>query len=259
MHNITIIQANLHWQNKAANLAMFTHKIAQIKETTHLIVLPEMFTTGFTMEAATYAETMTGSTIQWMQQMAIATKAVLCGSIIIHENQNYYNRFIWMPPSGQVQYYDKKHLFGLGNENQHYTAGTTQLFTTLNGLVFNCQVCYDLRFPVWARQPTTTALQYHVLLYVANWPEVRSAAWKALLVARAIENQCYVVAVNRVGYDGNGTYHSGNSMVVSPLGEMLYHKADDEVLATITLHISEVEAIRKKFPFLGDADKFRLG
>lgn len=259
MHNITIIQANLHWQNKAANLVMFEHKIAQIKETTDLIVLPEMYTTGFIMEATTYAETMAGSTIQWMQRIATSTNAVLCGSLIITENNQYYNRFIWMPPNGQVQYYDKKHLFGLGNENQHYTAGTTQLFTTLNGLVFNCQVCYDLRFPVWARQPTTTALQYHVLLYVANWPEVRSAAWKALLVARAIENQCYVVAVNRVGYDGNGTYHSGNSMVVSPMGEMLYHKADDEVLATITLHISEVETIRKKFPFLGDADKFMLG
>ena len=253
---ITIIQANLFWENKKANLEMLTQKINSITTATELVVLPEMFSTGFSMQPEILAETMDGETMNWMKNIATTKKIILTGSIIIKEENKFYNRLIWMLPTGQYYHYDKRHLFAFANEHQHYTAGNKRVIAQVKGWKINLQVCYDLRFPVWARQANEA--EYDVLLYVANWPERRSHAWKTLLTARAIENQSYVVAVNRVGNDGNNIYHSGNSMVIDAQGNELYHKTDEEDVFTITLQKEALQEVRNKFPFLKDADKFSL-
>ncbi len=255
---ITIIQADLVWENKTANLAMLTQKIKNREGATELVILPEMFSTGFSMNPTAFAETMHGNTVEWMRTLAASEKIILTGSIIIEENNNFYNRLIWMLPTGQFGYYDKRHLFGFAKENEHYTAGNKRLIAQAKGWKINLQVCYDLRFPVWSRQAKNKAntAEYDLLIYVANWPEQRSHAWKTLLCARAIENQCYVVGVNRVGNDGNNIYHSGNSFVIDPTGEVLYHKADVEDVFSITLQKELLQAVRQKFPFLKDADDF---
>ena len=253
---ITIIQANLFWENKKANLEMLTQKINSITTATELVVLPEMFSTGFSMQPEILAETMDGETMNWMKNIATTKKIILTGSIIIKEENKFYNRLIWMLPTGQYYHYDKRHLFAFSNEHQHYTAGNKRVIAQVKGWKINLQLCYDLRFPVWARQANEA--EYDVLLYVANWPERRSHAWKTLLTARAIENQSYVVAVNRVGNDGNNIYHSGNSMVIDAQGNELYHKTDEEDVFTITLQKEALQEVRNKFPFLKDADKFSL-
>lgn len=262
---ITTIQSNLVWENKAANLLMLEQKIKGIEERTEIVVLPEMFSTGFSMNAATLAEDMNGETLQWMKLIAAEQKIILTGSIIIKEDNNYFNRLIWMLPNGEYGVYDKRHLFGFGKETEHYQAGNKRLIASVKGWKINLQICYDLRFPVWARQapfPSERAggeaAEYDVLIYVANWPERRSHAWKTLLCARAIENQCYVVGVNRIGDDGNNIYHSGNSMIIDPLGQVLYHKADDEDIFTITLEKEMLDEVRSKFPFLKDGDSFSI-
>jgi predicted amidohydrolase len=269
---ITTIQTNLHWQDKAANLQMFADKILSIKEKTGIIVLPEMFSTGFSLQPRELAESMNGPTVNWMKEMAAKKKAILTGSLIIKEparasdpdgRQHYFNRLIWMLPNGQFGIYDKRHRFAFAGEDQHYTAGNKRLIASVNGWKINLQVCYDLRFPVWARQSaqngiTDTGSEYDVLVYVANWPETRSLAWTTLLRARAIENQCYVVGVNRVGTDGNDKYYSGDSMVIDPLGEILYHKKDDEDICTTLLNKEHLETVREKFPFWKDADRFEI-
>jgi len=230
---ITLLQSSLHWEYKAANLSMFTKKIDSIKEKTHIIVLPEMFSTGFTMRPEVFAETMNGETVTWMRETAIAKRVILTGSIIIQENDQYYNRLIWMLPNGQYSYYDKRHLFAYADEDLHYTSGLKRLVASANGWKINLQICYDLRFPEWGRQQINMEdkeniqPEYDLLIYIANWPERRNHAWKTLLQARAIENQCYVIGVNRVGNDGNNIYHSGDSMVVNPVGEVLYQKAHE--------------------------------
>ncbi len=263
---ITLIQSILHWQDKSANLAMFEQKINAIKEKTEIVVLPEMFSTGFSMQPELLAETMEGETVQWMQRMAAEKKIVLTGSMMAAENDNYYNRLIWMLPNGQRGVYDKRHLFAFAGEDEHYTPGGKRLIASVKGWKINLQVCYDLRFPVWSRQaaaPTPpvevgSAPEYDILIYVANWPQRRNHAWKTLLQARAIENQCYVVGVNRVGDDGNGLHYSGDSMVVDPLGEILYSTAGKEEVFTITLHKEKLEEIRTSFPFWKDADAFSI-
>ena len=252
----TLIQTNLFWENKEANLAILKEKILSIKEKTQVVVLPEMFSTGFSMQPHLFAETMEGNTVQWMKKMAAQQKIILTGSVMIEDNGNYFNRLIWMLPTGNYGYYDKRHCFAYSNEDKHYKAGNKKMIAQANGWKINLQVCYDLRFPVWARQQKDE--MYDVLLYVANWPTRRSNAWKALLVARAIENQCYVVAVNRVGNDGNNIEHCGDSMVINPLGEILYHKQNDEDIFTINLEKEIVEEVRTKFPFWKDADEFML-
>lgn len=263
----TLIQTHLFWEDKQANLQMLEEKITRLQEKTQVVVLPEMFSTGFSMTPEKLAETMAGETVAWMRRIAAAKKVILTGSLIIEEGGCYYNRSIWMQPNGQYGCYNKRHLFAFAGEDAHYTGGTRRLIASANGLKVNLQVCYDLRFPVWARQspaqPAVAAeksspFEYDVLLYVANWPERRSTAWKALLQARAIENQCYVIGVNRVGNDGNGIYHSGDSMVVSPLGEILYQKAHDEDIFTITLKKEILDEVRQKFPFWRDADTFEI-
>ena len=257
---ITLIQTNLHWENKAANLLILEQKIKAIEEPTEIIVLPEMFSTGFSMNNELLAEDMNGETVSWMKRVAAENKIILTGSIIIKENESFYNRLIWMLPNGEYGVYDKRHLFGYGNETEHYSAGNKRLIASVKGWKINLQICYDLRFPVWARQNPIdkSEAEYDVLIYVANWPERRSHAWKTLLCARAIENQSYVVGVNRVGNDGNNIYHSGNSMVVDPAGAVLYHKADDEDIFTITLEKENLIEIRNKLPFLKDGDNFGI-
>ena len=254
---VTIIQTNLHWEDKAANLQMLEEKIIGIKEKTEVVVLPEMFSTGFSMKPEQLAETMEGDTVQWMKRVSAETKIILTGSVIIKENNNYFNRLIWMLPNGQFGVYDKRHRFAFAGEDKHYTAGTKRLIASVKGWKINLQVCYDLRFPVWARQQSQPeGPEYDVLIYVANWPERRNLAWKTLLQARAIENQCYVIGVNRVGNDGNGISHSGDSMIIDPMGEILYHKKDEEDVFTISLDKEHVKTIREKLPFLKDADSF---
>ena len=257
---ITLIQTNLHWENKAANLLMLEQKIKAIEERTEIVVLPEMFSTGFSMNNLLLAEDMNDETVTWMKRIAAENKIILTGSIIIKENENFYNRLIWMLPNGECGVYDKRHLFDFGNETEHYSPGNKRLIASVKGWKINLQICYDLRFPVWARQNPTdkSEAEYDVLIYVANWPERRSHAWKTLLCARAIENQSYVVGVNRVGNDGNNIYHSGNSMVVDSAGAVLYHKADDEDIFTITLEKENLMEVRNKFPFLKDGDNFNI-
>lgn len=260
---ITLIQTKLFWEDKDANLSMLSAKIDSIKDKTELVILPEMFSTGFSMRPAHLAETMDGETVTWMKETAISKRVILTGSVIIKENDQYYNRLIWMLPNGTYGYYDKRHLFAFGGEDKFYQPGNRRLIASVKGWRVNLQVCYDLRFPVWARQQQlqvsdNEAAEYDLLMYVANWPEKRKNAWITLLQARAIENQCFVAGVNRVGEDGNDIYHSGNSMVVSPLGEVLYTKEHEEDIFTITLQKSALEETRNRFPFWKDADYFTI-
>ena len=263
---ISTIQTNIYWEDKAANLDMLAEKISTLQQKTEIVVLPEMFSTGFSMNPAKFAEPMEGTTVQWMRDTAANNRIILTGSIIVEADSKYYNRLIWMMPNGELGYYDKRHLFGFAKEDQFYEPGSKRLICSVKGWKINMQVCYDLRFPVWARQRPQPAdpderisPEYDIIIYVANWPERRSHAWKTLLCARAIENQCYVIGVNRVGEDGNHINHSGNSLVIDPLGEVLYHMADIEDIFTITLEKNILDDVRSKFPFLKDADVFNIG
>jgi predicted amidohydrolase len=268
---ITTIQSNLHWEDKEKNLGMFEEKINAIREKTELIILPEMFSTGFCMDPGPLAEKMDGTTVAWMKKMAASKRVILTGSVIIEEEGNYYNRLIWMLPNGQYGIYDKRHRFAYAGEDEKYTAGNKRLIASVKGWKINLQVCYDLRFPVWARQQPGSHLaatdggknlimqEYDILVYVANWPERRMLAWKTLLQARAIENQCYVIGLNRVGKDGNEIYYSGDSMIIGSLGEIFYDKAHEEDIFTITLQKESLEETRNKFPFWKDADDFMIG
>ena len=257
---VTLIQSGLHWEDKAANLSMLEEKISGVKEPTHVVILPEMFSTGFSMNPGQLAENMEGNTIAWMKEISRKNKIILTGSMIAEQDGNYYNRMVWMLPNGQYGTYDKRHLFAFAGEDNHYTSGSKRLIASVNGWKVHLLVCYDLRFPVWARQQFDESgnFEYDVLVYVANWPERRNTAWKSLLQARAIENQCYVIGVNRVGKDGNDIYYSGDSMVIDPLGEIIYQKAHDEDVATLTLDREHLEYIREKFPFWKDADQFDI-
>ena len=239
---------------------MLERKINALQEPTHVILLPEMFSTGFSMKPAALAENMEGESVQWMKRMAVQKKVILAGSLIIEENGHYYNRLVWMQPDGRYGFYDKRHLFAFAEEDQYYSPGTQRLIASVNGWKINLLVCYDLRFPVWSRQcaEEKEEAEYDVLVYVANWPEKRILAWKTLLRARAIENQCFVIGVNRVGKDGNDIVYSGDSMVIDPLGEILYQKSGEEDASTITLDKEILRQTRQRFPFLKDADDFRI-
>jgi predicted amidohydrolase len=254
--NVCIIQSSLHWENHQANLKMFEEKIEQVKAGTELVVLPEMFTTGFSMNPTQLAEEMNDKTIEWMKRIAIEKRIVLTGSIIIIENKQYFNRLIWMLPNGEFGIYDKHHLFSYAEEDKHFSAGNKRLITSVKGIKINTQVCYDLRFPIWSRLATEN--EYDILLYVANWPARRSHAWKTLLQARAIENQCFVIACNRVGEDGNEIKYSGDSCIINPLGEIVISKENDEGFLYYTIQKSEIETIRNQFPFAKDKDPFSI-
>jgi omega-amidase len=259
---ITTIQAHLHWEDKVSNLNTLEEKIKRITEKTELVILPEMFSTGFAIDPEKLAEKMDGQTVGWMKRVASEKNIVLTGSLIIQEEEKYFNRLIWMLPNGQWGYYDKRHRFAFAGENEKYTAGNKRLIASVKGWKINLQVCYDLRFPVWSRQSphheNKNGLEFDVIVYVANWPERRNHAWKSLLIARAIENQSYVIGVNRIGEDGGGLYHSGDSMIVGPLGEILYHQEHKEEVFTYTLNKEKLEEARTKFPFWKDADDFYI-
>lgn len=252
---ITTFQAYLFWENIEKNLQNLGLRLSSIREKTDLIVLPEMFSTGFSMNPEKIAEEMNGRTMKWMLEQAKKFRSVVTGSMIIKENNKYYNRLIWMRPDGSFEHYDKRHLFGLSEEDQHYTAGTQKLFVELNGWKICPVICYDLRFPVWLRNVDE---EYDMLLIVANWPERRSLHWRTLIPARAIENQSFVVAVNRVGHDGNEIYHSGDSMCIDPLGKVVYYKPNDEDLYTFSINKKDLTHARTLFPFLKDADSFKI-
>lgn len=242
-----------------------------IRGYTEIVVLPEMFSTGFSMNPAEFAETMDGNTVNWMKKLSASRRVILTGSVIIEEQGKYYNRLLWVLPNGDIGFYDKRHLFGFAGEDACYSPGSRRLIASVKGWKINLMICYDLRFPVWARQssppiPSVAVMEkgldntpeYDVLIYVANWPERRIHAWKSLLVARAIENQIYVIGVNRIGYDGNNIFHSGNSMIVDPMGDTLYDAASREESHTTILDKDKLQQTRDKFPFLRDADNFMI-
>ena len=262
--SVTSIQTSLAWENADANISAFDTLVSTCGKT-DLIVLPEMFTTGFTMQPEKNAENyLSGKGLTWMQQKVIEKNCCITGSICVEENKQFYNRLYWIDATKKLQSYNKRHLFRMANEDKHYTIGRERLITTLKGWKVLPLVCYDLRFPVWSRnkwQKTNEELvaDYDVLIYVANWPEARNYPWKQLLIARAIENQCYVVGVNRIGVDGNGITHTGDSMVINPLGEIISKtKANEESVETVSLDYELLSSLRKKFPVGLDVDNFTI-
>lgn len=263
--NITLVQSKLIWENVAKNLAHFTSLLKDVKKSsTDLIVLPEMFTTGFSMNAALYAEDKDGTAIKWMQQTAMQKNAVICGTLMFSEKGKYYNRLIWMRPNGTYEYYNKRHLFSIGKEDHTYTRGSKKLIVELKGFKICPMVCYDLRFPVWSKNKAiiengNLVADYDVLLYVANWPRRRRIAWKQLLIARAIENVSYVVGLNRVGKDAYGLEHTGDSGVIDFLGNIILNiKPSTQNVSSITLTKNELQKFRNDFQVLADADSFSI-
>lgn len=252
---IAIIQSNLYWENINLNLEQFEHKINSLDKKVDIIVLPEMFSTGFTQNPESNYEESGGKTMEWMLRMAIKTKAAIAGSIVIKENSNFYNRFIFMKPDATWDYYDKRHLFRMGNEHKRYTAGNRKVISSYLGWNIRLLICYDLRFPVWSRNRN----DYDVLIYVANWPAPRQFQWHTLLTARAIENQSYVIAANRTGNDGNNNPHSGDSLVINPLGQTLAECAlNEENILFASLSYSDLMKYRENFPVRLDADEFEI-
>ncbi|NOT75524.1 MAG: amidohydrolase [Cyclobacteriaceae bacterium] len=259
--SISIIQSPLHWENQVANLAMFEEKIWKVEKSTDVIILPEMFSTGFSMNAPALAEVMNQHTFKWMKQMANQSGALIIGSFIVKENGNFFNRLLWMEPGGNFNTYDKRHLFRMGEENTVYSAGKNKFIGQWRGWNICPLVCYDLRFPVWSRNTWNKGenkMEYDLLIYVANWPEARVSAWDALLRARAIENQSYVVGVNRIGSDGKEIPYSGHSAVIGPKGETLYSAEEAETINTQILSGKALKEYRDKFPAYLDGDKFEI-
>jgi omega-amidase len=253
--SITLLQTSLHWQSREANLAMLSEKLGTVSPGTDLIVLPEMFSTGFSMAPAGLAEHMDGPSVAWMREKARLYQVVVTGSLIIEEEGRFYNRLLWVRPDGSFEKYDKRHLFRMAGEDQVYTAGREKLVVELKGWRICPLICYDLRFPVWSRN---VGNEYDLLLYVANWPAARAQAWKALLPARAVENLAYCVGLNRIGQDGKGIAYAGDSMVVDPKGQALLSAAQVECMPTLTLSKEELTAYRDKFPAHLDADGFEI-
>ncbi len=251
---IALIQTALTWENAEANRTHFEEKINAITENVDLVVLPEMFPTGFSMTPEDIAETMDGETVNWMKAMAVKGHFAICGSVIIQENGNFYNRLLFIKPSGEIETYDKRHLFSLAGEHKTYTAGSNRLIVEHNGFKICPLVCYDLRFPVFSRNTE----YFDLLLYVANWPKPRIPAWDALLKARAIENMCYVVGVNRVGEDGNGHEYIGHSQAFDYLGNPLTEVSEKETILIAELQKGPMLETRSKLSFLEDRDAFQL-
>ena len=252
---VTLLQRMLHWEDAAANRAMFGDAMAPLRGKTDLVVLPEMFTTGFTMRSAELAEGMDGPTVNWMRAQAAALDAALYGSVIIAEGGHRFNRGLFVLPDGQVTVYDKRHLFRFANETDHYSPGRERVVVEWRGWRLLLQICFDLRFPVFARNRG----DYDAILYVANWPEARRFPWSQLLIARAIENQCYVVGVNRVGMDGKGHHYSGDSVLLDPRGQCVASVAPSQEGAVTG--VCEGDALldfRAKFPVALEADAFEL-
>lgn len=272
--NVTLLQPELYWHDPVANRAMLEERIFALPEPTDLIVLPEMFTTGFTMNARAVAEPMNLTTFRWLKQMATQTGAVVTGSYVVREGNAFYNRLIWMQPNGEFDVYDKRHLFRMAGEDAVYTAGTRRIINEWKGWRICPLICYDLRFPAWSRNvpavvrpsglnpsssaENTGAFAYDLLLYVANWPAPRRNAWNILLQARAIENLSYVVGVNRVGEDGNQNAYTGDSAVIDFKGDVLFRQTDAETVHQQTLSLDELRTFRERFPANLDADAFTI-
>lgn len=252
---ISLVQFNVKWQNPIANRKIITGKIETLKIKPDLIVLPEMFTTGFTMEVKSNAEQPEGETLIWMKSMASSTGATITGSIIIIEDNKYYNRLLWVKPNGDYSYYDKRHLFRMADESNYFTDGNESPIFEINGWKVKPMICYDLRFPVWSRNIN---LEYDIIMYVANWPQARINAWNILLKARAIENLSYSIGLNRIGVDGGGKKYNGHSGCYNYKGDIISNLSEKEEVIDVTLSKSELEDYRKSFPANLDADKFNI-
>lgn len=249
---VALIQTALVWEDVDANLTMLDKKIGDMKKDCDLIVLPEMFSTGFSMNPGHLAESMNGRAVSWMIKKAEETGAVITGSVMTEDNDRFYNRLIWAQPDGNYSTYDKKHLFRYAGEDKVYTAGKSPVTLELSEWRIRPFICYDLRFPIWTRN---LDLEYDLSIFVANWPARRSLHWRSLLRARAIENQSYVIGVNRVGVDGNNLEYAGHTSAISPLGEILCEEENNEIIQTVTLSKDALESYRKEFPAWMDADK----
>jgi omega-amidase len=252
---ISLVQTDIFWENPTANLAMLEEKILSIPQQTDLIILPEMFNSGFTMNVEKIAEPMNLTTFRWLQQIAAETKAVISGSFAVKVGKKTFNRLIWMQPDGQFDFYDKRHLFRMGFELEHFSSGNRKIIKELKGWKILPLICYDIRFPVWARNKN---LEYDLLFYVASWPESRNHVWNTLLMARALENLTYVAGVNRVGTDGIGIKHAGESALIDFKGSRLFYEKDKEIIHTQTLSKQNLLDFRAKFPAHLDADAFEI-
>ncbi|MFN5356044.1 MAG: amidohydrolase [Bacteroidota bacterium] len=263
---LTLVQSNLVWEDPVANYRRLSRILSSVERgSTDLVVLPELFPTGFSMEAKRLAEVPEGPSMQWMLEMAIGLRSPVCGSLIIREGKHFFNRFIWMEPDGRYEQYDKRHLFRMAGEDKSYTPGKEGIVIEHKGWSICPIICYDLRFPVWSRnrllrEGGKQRADYDLLLAVANWPSARSFAWKQLLVARAIENQSYVAGVNRVGTDGKGIRYDGDSVALDAMGSTIGSlRKGQNGLINVTLDWKHLSEVRKKLPFLQDGDAFSVG
>ena len=256
----TLIQTELLWEDIEGNLNLLSSQIKEMEEPTDLIILPEMFTTGFSMTPGDLAEDMNGQTVEWMKHIAEKSNATIMGSCIIKDGDHYFNRFISVGVDGIVSFYDKKHLFTLAGEDEEYSSGNTRLVLEINGWKISPFICYDLRFPVWARSRKNdiSAYEYDLLIYVANWPAPRINAWDTLLKARAIENQTYCIGVNRLGKDGNNLEYPGHSIICDFAGNLVDDLKSANVIKTISLKRAPMEEFRNRFPFQSDGDDFKI-
>ncbi len=248
---IALIQSDLKWEDTRANQRHFEALFEKIDPSTDLIVLPEMFSTGFSTRADVLAQAMSGETVEWLVGMSRKMGMDITGSIMLRENNSYFNRLLWATPHNNLYHYDKKHLFRYAGEEKIYTSGQDQLTVSLKGWRIRPFICYDLRFPIWTRN---LYKQYDLAIFVANWPMQRVAHWRLLLQARAVENQCYVAGVNRLGHDGNQLTYSGDSLIIKPDGEILFDAKDQESLESVLLAAQSLKHYRDTFPFWMDAD-----
>ncbi len=253
---LSIVQSPLEWEDKNSNLHQFDKKLAPLAGQTDLVVLPEMFSTGFSMNPEKLAEDMNGPTMRWLAEKAEQLGAVIAGSFICREDGQHFNRLVWMRPDTCFATYDKRHAFSLAGEDKHYQKGAKQLIVNWKDFSIRPLICYDLRFPVWSRNRKTEP--YDLLIYVANWPAPRAHHWRSLLQARAIENQAYCVGVNIVGQDGNGFQYQGDSTIFDFAGNAICHLSQQAGVFTTELSLAKLTAYRQSFPFLQDADDFEL-
>ena len=251
---IALFQTNLIWENPEANRTFIEENFINERESFDLFVLPEMFTTGFTMNPENVAETMHGETISWMKSLALMKDCAVCGSLVVSENNSFYNRFIFVHPNGKIDFYNKRHLFSLAGEHQKYSKGTEKVIIDYKGWKICPQVCYDLRFPAFSRNYEN----YDLLLYVANWPKPRTNAWNILLKARAVENMCFVVGVNRIGFDENNHGYIGHSQIIDELGNQTLDAEEKQGVFIIELDKNKMLETRKKLNFLSDKDEFEI-
>jgi predicted amidohydrolase len=254
--SLTTIQSSLSWEDKEVNYQLFSNAFKNISNNSSILILPEMFTTGFSMNTRKLGESMDGPSVNWMRVKAQESNIYVAGSLIIKENNTFFNRLVVASPIGEIKYYDKKHLFSYADEHINYSPGKRELIITIEGVKIAFFICYDLRFPLWCRN---TKLKYDIAVFVANWPEKRKEHWKTLLKARAIENQSFVVGVNRIGNDGNGINYSGDTAVYNYLGERLSTTRPNEIkVENLSLDIDELKEYRQNFPAYLDADNFKL-